>query len=481
MTAKKKKKTLSLSEKSNREILRFAYVIVFLFLCMIGYEGFFLSQKRDEIINNTYNSRLDSFADRVIRGDILSSDGQILAQTQQQEDGTELRSYPYGDLFAHVVGYSSMGKTGLEAQGNFYMLSSHINLMEQVMREFSGQKNPGDDLYTTLDLELQKTASDALGDRRGAVVVMEPDTGRILAMVSKPAYDPNQVQNQWDSLRTDPESRLLNRATQGVYPPGSTFKIITLLEFMREYPEEYRDFHYDCSGVLEQGDYTIQCYHKTAHGSQNLEEAFANSCNGAFATIGMMLNQKKLFETTQELLYDQNLPVPLSYSKSVFTEAAQDDTWQILLTAIGQGKTQITPMHSAMITAAIANGGTLMKPYLMDHVVNAAGEMVKAFTPEAYGNLMTASEAEALGTMMRAVVTEGTGSKLKNDQYTVAGKTGSAEFETGKETHAWFTGYAPAENPQLAVSVIVEEGGSGGAAAAPIARAVFDNWFSRNK
>ena len=127
MTAKKKKKTLSPSEKSNREILRFTYVIVFLFLCM----------KRDEIINNTYNSRLDSFADRVIRGDILSSDGQILAQTQQQEDGTELRSYPYGDLFAHVIGYSSMGKTGLEAQGNFYMLSSHINLMEQVMREFS--------------------------------------------------------------------------------------------------------------------------------------------------------------------------------------------------------------------------------------------------------------------------------------------------------------------------------------------------------
>ena len=356
MTAKKKKKTLSPSEKSNREILRFTYVIVFLFLCMIGYEGFFLSQKRDEIINNTYNSRLDSFADRVIRGDILSNDGQILAQTQQQEDGTELRSYPYGDLFAHVIGYSSMGKTGLEAQGNFYMLSSHINLMEQVMREFSGQKNPGDDLYTTLDLELQKTASDALGDRKGAVVVMEPDTGRILAMVSKPAYDPNQVQNQWDSLRTDSESRLLNRATQGVYPPGSTFKIITLLEFMREYPEEYRNFHYDCNGVLEQGDYTIQCYHKTAHGSQNLEEAFANSCNGAFADIGMMLDQKKLSGTTRELLYDQNLPVPLSYSKSVFIEAAQDDTWQILLTAIGQGKTQITPMHSAMITAAIANG-----------------------------------------------------------------------------------------------------------------------------
>ena len=156
MTAKKKKKTLSPSEKSNREILRFTYVIVFLFLCMIGYEGFFLSQKRDEIINNTYNSRLDSFADRVIRGDILSSDGQILAQTQQQEDGTELRSYPYGDLFAHVIGYSSMGKTGLEAQGNFYMLSSHINLMEQVMREFSGQKNPGDDLYTTLIWSFRK-------------------------------------------------------------------------------------------------------------------------------------------------------------------------------------------------------------------------------------------------------------------------------------------------------------------------------------
>lgn len=480
MFDRKRKKNDSPSEQSNKNILRLTYLVVFLFLCMIGYEGDFLIYRRDTVINSTYNSRLDSFSNRITRGEILSANGDILAETILTEDGTEVRNYPYGDLFAHVVGYSSIGKTGLEAQGNFYMLSSHINLLEQMMRELSGKKNPGDALYTTLDLRLQQVASDALGDRKGAVVVLEPATGKILAMVSKPAYDPNLVEEQWSVLRTDSESRLLNRATQGVYPPGSIFKIITLLEYMREYPEDYQNFRYDCSGVLKVDDYTIQCYHKTAHGSQDLKTAFANSCNGAFAEIGRKLNQEKLYQTAQQLLYDQELPLSMAYSRSVFTENAQDDIWQVLLTAIGQGKTQITPMHSAMITAAIANGGVLMKPYLMDHVVNAAGETIKSFSPQVYGNLMTAGEAEVLRNMMEAVVLEGTGSKVKTEQYTAAGKTGSAEFETGRETHAWFTGYAPAENPQLVVSVIVEEGGAGGSTAAPIARAIFDAWFLKD-
>ena len=420
------------------------------------------------------------------------------------------RYYPYRDLASRVLGFTggdNQGIIGLEVKYEEYLKGINGTILTvtdargielEGVAEDRIEPVAGGNLRISMDYNIQsfcqQAAEKVLEEKQAdsvSVLLMNPQNGEILAMVNVPEFNLNTPYELNTEVAEEPLSDVelqerLNRMWRNecindTYEPGSTFKIITLLEFMREYPEEYRNFHYDCNGVLEQGDYTIQCYHKTAHGSQNLEEAFANSCNGAFAAIGMMLDQKKLSGTTQELLYDQNLPVPLSYSKSVFTEAAQDDTWQILLTAIGQGKTQITPMHSAMITAAIANGGTLMKPYLMDHVVNAAGEMVKAFTPEAYGNLMTASEAEALGTMMRAVVTEGTGSKLKNDQYTVAGKTGSAEFETGKETHAWFTGYAPAENPQLAVSVIVEEGGSGGAAAAPIARAVFDNWFSRNK
>lgn len=468
-------------EKSNKNILRLTYVIVVLFVVMIGYEGYFLAFQREDVINNTYNARLDSFSDRIVRGKIRSNNGTVLAETLVGEGGEETRSYPYGPLFAHVVGYSARGKTGLEAAGNFYMLSSHINLVEQVIRELSGGKNPGDDIYTTLDVELQQAAWDALGDRKGAVVVMEPDTGKILAMVSKPGYDPNTLNQDWDWMVEDGDhqARLLNRAAQGLYPPGSIFKLVTLLEYVREHPEDYEDFRFECDGIYEEGEYTIQCFNQTAHGSIGLREAFANSCNGAFASLGLELDKERTKRTAEELLYNSQMPLAIAYSKSSFQMKEDADVWETLQTYIGQGKTQITPMHSAMITAAVANGGILMKPYLIDHVEHVGGETVKRFMPEAYGSLMTAEEAAILTEMMEAVVTEGTGSAVRTEMYTVAGKTGSAEFETGKETHAWFTGFAPAEKPELVISVLVEEGGSGGRAAAPVARLVFDTWFGR--
>ena len=471
--------------KANRNILWFVYAAVFLFLAMGIYLGYFLVVKSDTVIDNPYNARATIFEDRVTRGKILADDGTVLARTVTAtgSDGTETREYPYGSLFAHVVGYSTVGKTGIESLANFDLLRSHTNLIEQTADEIMGRKSVGDNVVTTLNVNLQQIASDALGKNRGAVIAIEPDTGKILCMVSKPSFDPNTVAANWQDLVNgdSTEAKMLNRATQGLYPPGSTFKIVTALEYMREHPGAYNDYHFDCSGIFSFENNKIQCYHKTAHGSQDFTQAFANSCNGAFANLGTELDLTSYRNLAEQLLFNRSLPLDIPYSGSTFKMQPDAETWEVLQTSIGQGQTLMSPMHNLLITAAIANGGILMKPYLMDHVVNAAGEMVKAFTPEAYGNLMTASEAEALGTMMRAVVTEGTGSKLKNDQYTVAGKTGSAEFETGKETHAWFTGYAPAENPQLAVSVIVEEGGSGGAAAAPIARAVFDNWFSRNK
>lgn len=468
------------NEKSNKNILRLTYVVVCLFLLMIGYEGYFLTFQREDVINNPYNARLNSLSDRIVRGQIKSSDGVVLAETVTGENKIESRNYPYGSLYAHVVGYSSRGKTGLESYANYYLLTSHINLMEQVVNEFSGRKNPGDDVYTTLDHQIQQTASDALGDRKGAVVVMEPDTGKILAMVSKPGYDPNTINLDWDNLVENPEEAwLLNRATQGLYPPGSIFKLVTLLEYVRENPEGYRDFQFDCDGIYEEGEYKIQCFHQTAHGSQNLVQAFANSCNGAFASLGLFLDGEKTNQTAKDLLFNKEFFLPVAYNKSSFQIQDQENTWEILQTYIGQGKTQFTPMHGAMIGAAVANGGILMNPYLIERVDHAGGETIKRFTPTVYGSLMTAQEAALLSEMMRAVVTDGTGSALRNENYTVAGKTGSAEFETGKETHAWFVGFAPVEKPELVVSVIVEEGGSGGKTAGPVARAVFDVWFGR--
>lgn len=468
--------------KANRNILGITYLVVALFLGLAVYLGYFLQVRSEDVINNTYNARLDSFSDRMVRGKILASDGTVLAETQVDAEGNETRVYPFGSVFDHVVGYSAKGKTGIEAMANFYLLTSHVNLLEQTANELSGRKNLGDNVYTTLDAELQQTAYAALGDRNGAVIAMEPDTGKVLAMVSKPGYDPNTLLQDWDSLTAgeNETGQLLNRAAQGLYPPGSTFKVVTALEYMREHPQDYRDYRFDCDGVYENGEYRIKCYHSTAHGQQDFVGAFANSCNGAFASLGLELNPKTFRDTAGGLLFNAPLPVTgMPYKQSSYNMGPGADTWEILQTSIGQGTTQITPLHNAMITAAIANGGTLMKPYFLSSVESAGGEEIKRFMPAAYGSLMTAGEAADLTELMRAVVTDGTGSAVRTDAYTVAAKTGSAEFETGKETHAWFTGFAPAESPKLVVTVLVEEGGSGGKAAAPVARQLFDIYLSR--
>ena len=240
----------------------------------------------------------------------------------------------------------------------------------------------------------------------------------------------------------------------------------------------------DASGILQYGIYvrdsegnTIRCYGGEAHGEQSLEQAFANSCNGAFANLGLSLDLAGLKGLADQLLFNRELPLSLPYSKSSYQMDSGAGDWEILQTSIGQGQTLISPMHNLLIMSAIANDGVLMRPYLIDRVENASGELVKEFRPSEAAELMVPNEAAALQELLIQVVNEGTGSALKRDSYQAAGKTGSAEFETGKETHAWFVGYAPAEDPKIAVCVIVEEGGSGGGTAAPIAAELMDAWL----
>lgn len=467
--------------KANRNILWFVYAAVFLFLAMGIYLGYFLVVKSDTVIDNPYNARATIFEDRVTRGKILADDGTVLARTVTAtgSDGTETREYPYGSLFAHVVGYSTVGKTGIESLANFDLLRSHTNLIEQTADEIMGRKSVGDNVVTTLNVNLQQIASDALGKNRGAVIAIEPDTGKILCMVSKPSFDPNTVAANWQDLVNgdSTEAKMLNRATQGLYPPGSTFKIVTALEYMREHPGAYNDYHFDCSGIFSFENNKIQCYHKTAHGSQDFTQAFANSCNGAFANLGTELDLTSYRNLAEQLLFNRSLPLDIPYSRSTFKMQPDAETWEVLQTSIGQGQTLMSPMHNLLITAAIANGGILMKPYLMDHVENSGGDVIRKFSPSVAGELMVPNEADALKNLMVQVVNVGTGSALKRDSCQVAGKTGSAEVDKAKETHAWFVGFAPADDPKIAVCVIVEEGGSGGHTAAPIAAKLFDAWL----
>lgn len=466
-------------QKKNHEMAVVTYIFSGLFAMLAVYFVYFEGFLREDVINNPYNSRQELFAEQVIRGKILAADGETLAETLVAADGTETRSYPYGNMFAHAVGYSSHGKAGLELLGNFHVLTSNAYLPERVMKDIREEKNTGDNLVTTLDVDLQRAAYAALGNHKGAVVAIEPSTGKILCMVSKPDFDPNQVDAQWEDWNAlDPaDSVLYNRATQGLYPPGSVFKIITLLEYMREDPDA-EDFSFDCDGTLTRGDYTIGCYRKTAHGMQSLQKAFANSCNTAFAQIGLGLDADNFSQTCDQLLFDQKLPLSLPYSRSSFVLDSGSSDSERMMTSIGQGETMVSPMHMAMIASAISNRGVLMEPYLIDHLETYTGNTVRTFRPKAYGKLMTDVEAKTLTEYMEQVIAEGTATSLRSLNITVAGKTGSAEFSSDKsKSHAWFTGFSVGEEKDLAVCVLVEEGGSGNGQAAPIAGKVFEAYY----
>lgn len=451
-------------------------MFVTLFLVLMGYIVYFNMVKSKDIINSPYNARQDSMAERVVRGNIVDKDGEVLAQTEVAEDGSEYRSYPYGNLYAHVVGYADQGKAGLESMENFVLLTSNAFFLEKIKNEFQDQKNMGDTVITTLDTNLQQAAYDALGDNKGAVIVTEPSTGKVLAMVSKPDYDPNAVASNWDWLNTDENSALLNRATQGLYAPGSTFKLVTTLEFMREQPD-YGAYSYLCEGTITQDGTTIPCANGAVHGPVDLASSIAYSCNTSFSNIGLSLDVNAYRSTTKDLLFNEKLPSLLPYSKSSFALQAKDTSADYMMTAMGQGKTQVSPYHMALITSAIANGGTLMKPYLVDSVTNYAGSVIKKTTPEKYKTLLTSVEAAQLKDYMTGVSEYGSGAVMSQADYTSAGKTGTAEYGSDpSQTHSWYVGFLNVDNPEIAISVIAEES-NGSVDAVNIAKQVFDAYY----
>lgn len=464
---------------NHTEILVSVVFFCVLFLCMSVYLVHFVANNEQEMINNSYNPRQEILLSRNYRGTIFSRDGEVLAQTVLDDKQAETRVYPFSNLFAHIVGYSTQGRMGVEALANYYLINTNTSINNKVANDMAGVKNPGDNVYTTLDVQIQQVANDQLSIYKGAIVVTEVSTGKILAMVSHPDFDPNQIDQIWDSLlQDDTSSVLLNRATQGLYPPGSTFKIITALEYTRQNPGTWKSYSYQCNGSYRNGESRINCYHGANHGSINFETSFAKSCNSSFANIGMSLDRDEFQTTLDGLLFDKELPITLTSAKSsvnITDEMSDDDMIQ---TSIGQGKTQITPMHLNMVTCAIANNGKLMKPYVIDRVENDAGSVIKKFKPDSYGYLMTEDESATLTELMVSVVEKGTATKLKGLSYTAAGKTGSAEYNNVKgDSHAWFTGFAPAEDPEVCVTIIIEGAGSGGDYAVPIARRLFDSYF----
>ncbi len=478
----KTKEGMQKGKRLNREMAIVTYLFMVLFLVMAGYIMWFAVHDAEQVLNHPGNKRQELMAKRVRRGSILSAEGKALAQTKTDKDGNEKRVYPYDGLFAHVAGRLSHGKTGIESTESYTMLTSGVNPLLGILNEIRGEKNPGNNVVTTLSLRLSQTAGSALGSRKGAVVAIDPETGKILAMVSKPTYDPNDLTDvRWNQLTEDKgeDSALYNRATQGLYPPGSTFKLYTALEYMRE-EKAYHKFQYVCKGSIGSGNDRIKCYGGEIHGRVGLTEAFAESCNAAFCQIGSGLQVSDWKSLCESLYYNKKTPLQkLEQSTSRFAITDSTAKGDIMQASIGQGDTLVTPLQNALLVCAAVNNGTLMRPYLLDHTEDADGNVLETYEPVKDSQPVTEKEAKALKKLMRATVTEGTAHSLySGTPYKAGGKTGSAEFQNGStDSHAWFVGYAEKDGKKLVVSIVVEAAGTGSTYAVPIAKEIFNDYL----
>lgn len=453
-------------------------IICCLFAALSIYIIVFYANNYKRLSENSYNKQERTLEKTVLRGDIVSRDDQILAYSIQNEDGSQLRVYPFNNLFSHIVGYSELDKLGVEKIANYYLINTGDSAAQRANNASNSLLNKGYTVVTSIDVELQKIADDYLGTQKGAVIMTDVRTGEILALVSHPNFDPNSIGDLWDLYVEDDEnSSLLNRVTQGKYPPGSTFKIFSSLEYYREKDRDLYNYNYDCNGCYVYDGYKISCYGGMSHGLLDFNSSFANSCNSSYTNIGMSLNRTEFSDTLYDLLFNNELPCDFAYNKSFALVDNSISDYLMMQTSIGQGSTSVSPYHLNLVTMAIANGGSLMKPFVITGIRNTNGYYVKTYSPDEYSRLMTKDEALFLTDIMKSVVEDGTGKRLKSEKYSAAGKTGSAEYDNNGNSHAWFTGFAPVDAPEVAVTIIIEGAGSGGQKAVPLAKELFDYYF----
>lgn len=477
-----KEKKVNIKKMINQDIFKVSIFFSLLFFALIFFLAKYQIFDASSAINNKYNRRSDVLKEKVLRGSIYTSEGNILAYTTTDENGDETRVYPYESNFFHAVGYEQNGGMGLESSYNYYLLSSHENIFKKIYSEFGGTKVKGDNIITTLDLELQNKINDILGENEGAVIAMDPYSGDILAMVSKPDYDPNYIEEAWDTIVSDSDnSILLNRATQATSTPGSTFKMFTLLEYYRENEGNISDFSYNCTGYITVDGQTFGCPSGTAHGTMDLKSSFAHSCNCAFSEIGLSLDINSFYNDNVDLLFNSDIDIDIEYNQSSFSLDASDSAFKVAQTAFGQGDTLTSPLHLALFTCAVANEGRLMTPHLVNAITDSEGNVVKEFENELYLELMSSDEASFMKDCMRAVVTDGTGIVLSYDgNYYAYGKTGTAETLSNKSEnhdHSWFTGFAESNGRAIVVCAMIENTQEAGMTGISVAKQVFDHYF----
>jgi peptidoglycan glycosyltransferase len=434
------------------------------------------------------------------RGQILVGGSAVAKSVATKDELKWLRTYPRGPLYSHVTGFYSFtygAGGGVEGAGNDLLSGSSDKLFyRRVSDILTGKKQAGASLELTINPAAQAAAEKALGSQRGAVVALDPSTGEILALVSHPAYDPNllsshdsaKVAEAWKRLNADPQQPMVDRAIAGnLYPPGSTFKIVTAATALEsgKYTEESQ---IPGPATLDLPQTTVNLPnddHQSCgpNNKTSLTHALEVSCNTAFGWLGMQVGAKALTSQAAKFGFGDRISIPMNVTPSSIPSTL--DQPQLAQSAIGQRDVRVTPLQVAMISAAVANHGVVMKPHLVRKVTSSDLEVIDEAAPEQLSQAVSAETAAALTRMMEQVVRSGTGTAAQISGVDVAGKTGTAQHGTGLAPHAWFTGFAPAVNAKVAVAVVVEDGGTvgneavGGRVAAPIARAVMQAVLGR--
>ncbi len=453
----------------NAHLRRTFYIFAVGFVVLAGVLVYWQVYAQESLANNPANNLQTRKDISSPRGLILAGDGEtVLAKSDPRESETGTiydRSYPEGALYSNIVGYWSTkyDKTGIES-GENTTLSGNAGdpeTIDELLNQMSGGPQPGNNVVLTIDPELQRVAYEGLAESntgRGAAVALNPKTGEILALATYPSYDPNNIDENFPKLRDAPDSPLLNRATQGLYPPGSTFKVITAAAALEDGVEPDRKF-FD-NGTFETPGYTVRNYKNEDHGEVTFTRALVISINAIFAEVAVdILGPEKLVDTAQQFGYGdeyENFPLPVSASDlgPPVSEWLPGYTAQA---AFGQGAVVSNVFEMALVAATVANKGEMMEPRVVSEIRSPDGVLVDKSAPSVRENVMPEESANELGNMMEAVVTEGGLVQAQLGDVKVAGKTGTAEAPPDFP-HSWWITYAPAEDPEIAVAVMVENG-----------------------
>jgi len=439
-----------------------------LFVVLAVYLSYLQVVKGPALTANPYNRRFQEYESQVRRGTIYDVKGVALARTEFSGGKKGNRVYPRGADMAHLVGYISdrYGRAGLESafDGNLLGMEG-ADKIKNLINKLLGKEQSGGDIALTVDASLQKLAMELLGSRRGAVVLLDPRTGAVRVMASSPSYDPNHLDENWSRLVRDEASPLMNRAAQGAYPPGSTFKVVTAAGALAANPD-LANKTFGCQGYLMVNGYKLTDL--AVHGEVNLTKALAVSCNTTFAQLGLNLGADGFYRTVKAFGLEKDPALEIPVRPGTMAPPGKMIPTELASSAIGQGEVLVSPLHMALVAAAIADKGVMMHPYLVETVKDSLGETTQRAAVHPWLNATTPEISGIIREGMVDAVRYGTAGAATVSGMQVAGKTGSAENARGR-THAWFIGFAPADQPRLAIAVMLENAGMGGSVAAPVA------------